>query len=529
MNTVTQTAPIETGEATAAPARNAVRRSVQVRLFLTCWLIYLIHFSPFVVRELYLAISLAERHTVRVDPYVDLHPDLFTLEGRGSYLGNNPGAAFLAAVPYWLALPVVNKVAPVRPAPLEHGVSVDYKEERINKLQWYKKVRERGLDVRLGLGALITSGFFMAPLAALSAVVMLRLLAGIGFSERVALWMAFLYALGTPIFFRAGTLSLNLLVTLFGFFALVLLWWPSGARPERHNLRWFAAGLLAGWCVLSDYTGAISAAVLGLFAIALQWKRPMREVLPAVLWFSAGAAIPVALLLVYQWYCFGNPWLPAQFYLPKKVFLGYPSERGFGWPLPAALWGLLFDPQYGLLVFAPLFALALYHPVLVARGQNRVPKNIAVFSWLFFAALYIFCSCIHYTVRHQWQDGVRYIVPALPFLFLLVADVVARMPRGLAWLVAVLAIFETWALSMVRESPLDSIARVLAHGPQFPWFTTLTKTAAQYWPALGDESSLLVTLLPSAIVVWMLAAIWLIWSWRRSDTMPQAAETDFAQ
>ena len=46
-------------------------RSVQVRLFFICWLIYLLHWSPFVVRELYLTINLAEKASVRVDEYVD--------------------------------------------------------------------------------------------------------------------------------------------------------------------------------------------------------------------------------------------------------------------------------------------------------------------------------------------------------------------------------------------------------------------------------------------------------------------------
>ena len=87
----------------------ALARSTQVRLFLTLWLVYLVHWSPFVVRELYLTIALVEHGTVRVDSYVDLHSDLFTLPGRGSFLGNNPGASFLAAVPYWAALPVINR------------------------------------------------------------------------------------------------------------------------------------------------------------------------------------------------------------------------------------------------------------------------------------------------------------------------------------------------------------------------------------------------------------------------------------
>ena len=233
--------------------------------------------------------------------------------------------------------------------------------------------------------------------------------------------------------------------------------------------------------------------------------------LGGTLWFVLGAVGPVALLLYYQWYCFGDPWLPAQFHMPKKVFAGYPSERGFGWPLPEALWGLLFHPQYGLLVFAPVFALALYHPVLVLKKRNRVPGRAALFAWLFFAALYVFCSMIHYTIRHQWQDGVRYIVPALPLLFLLVADVLSRMRRWVLLLITVLAVGESWALAMVRESPLESLRRVLAEGPQFPWLTTLEKTGGTFFPALTDSASPLAQWLPWGVVAAMLIGIALIW------------------
>jgi hypothetical protein len=555
-------------------------RSTQVRLFLTLWLVYLVHWSPFVVRELYLTMSLAERGTVRVDPYVDLHPDLFTIEGRGSFLGNSPGAAFLAAVPYWLALPVLDRVAPVRPLPPEEHLTLGegYNEERINRLKFYRRARELGILLRLAVGALITSGFFMAPLTALGAVALMRLLWRMGFIRGAALWMAILFGLGTPIFLRAGTLSLNLLVALFVLFAFALLWRPedktqeqhAGGRapvpkgretdddetqrfrarplpgrelarihddeptlrgravsfdeddtqeiraiplkPDREWLRYLGAGFLAGWAVLTDYTGAVAAAMLGLFVLWEQFRRKrFAAALGGTLWFVLGAVGPVALLLYYQWVCFGDPWLPAQFYMPKKVFAGYPSERGFGWPLPEALWGLLFHPQYGLLVFAPVFALALYHPVLVLKKRNRVPGGVALFAWLFFAAMYVFCSMIHYTIRHQWQDGVRYIVPALPLLFLLVADVLARMRRWMVLLITLIAVGESWALAMVRESPLESLRRVFADGPQFPWLATLEKTAGAFFPALTDPASPLAPWLPAGIVAAMVVGIVLIW------------------
>jgi hypothetical protein len=489
---------------------------MQVRLFLTCWLIYVLHFSPYVYRELYLTMSLAEKHSVHVDEYVDLHPDLFVMPGRGTFLGHNPGTSILAAIPYALALPLVNRIAPVRPPKPGEKVSAEYKEVHEDRVDFYRKVRERGLDVHLGAAAMVTSCFFMAPLTALSVVVMYRLFLRLNLSLKLSLWMSLLYAFGTPVFFRTATLNLNLLVALLSLFAFALLWWPSGARAGREPVRYFLAGLLAGWSVVTDYTGVITVGTLGLFALACQLERKsLWLAVKGALWFVAGTVGPLAFMLFWQWYCYGNPWLPAQYHMPKKFFLGYASERGFGRPLPAALWGLLFDPLYGLLVFAPVFAVALYHPALLLRRKNLVPPAVALFACGFFVVLWVFCSCIHYTLRFQWQDGIRYIIPAVPFLFLLVADVLVHVPRALCYLVALAAVAESWCLAMVRENPVESIARVLLHGFELPWLTSLSKAAPQYFPLLAEGDSPIPLFLLWGVVIWV---IWRLRDpWRSMD------------
>ncbi len=478
--------------AIAAPATAPPRapRSVMVRVFLACWVIYCAHFSPFVVRELYLAMSLAERATPRVDPYYDLHADLFPIEGRGWYMGGNPGASLLAAVPYALLQPVVQRLAPIRPVPPGEKVSAQYEEERANKLLFYRMARERGLDLRLGVAAMVAMVFCMAPLSALSAVVMFRLMEQMGFALRPALWMTFLYALGTPVFFRTGTLSLNLVVALCGLFAFAALWWPVGTRPQNEILRTVTCGFFAGFAVLTDFTGAITASVLGLWALARQMET--RRFWPAALsslWFLAGAALPVGFLFYWQWLCYGNPWLPAQFHMPQIIYTGYAGQHGFGAPQPAALWALLFDPLFGLLIFAPILAVALYHFALVKRGTNGVPGRVAWLAWAYFAALWVFCSCIHYTLRHQWQDGIRYMVPVVPLLFLLVADVLRQAKPWITALLGTAALVETFCLSMVRESPWESLQRVFTGGIEFPWLTALARTAAQYAPAVADHTT----------------------------------------
>jgi len=568
-----------------AAGGHGIACNTQVRLFLMLWLVYLVHWSPFVVRELYLTISLVERGSVRVDPYVDLHSDLFTIPGRGSFVAANPGASIAAAAPYWVALPLVNRVAPVRPLPPEEheALGEGYDEQRINRLKFFRRARELGILTRLALGALVTSAFFMAPLAALGAVALMRVLGRMGFTPGAALWMGILFGLGTPMFLRAGTLSLNLLVTLCTLFAFALLWRPGEAKkqggpsagparqPEAEDdktqkfragqmlgdapasaalheektvrgpaigvsfedqetaeipaapppskpskghpwLRFILAGFFAGWAVLTDYTGAVAAAMLGLFAFWLRLsRRGVGSAIGGSILFLMGAALPMGLLLYYQWICFGNPWLPVQFHMPKQIFAGYPSEVGFGWPLPETLWGLIFDPQFGVLVFAPIFVLALYHPVLVMRRRNLVPGSVAVFAWLFFAALYVFCSMIHYTVRHQWQDGVRYMVPALPLLFLLVADVLVRARRWVVLLISAVAIAQAWALAMVRENPFQSVQRVLEEGIQYPWLTTLQKAAGVNLPAPLDAAMLTATWVPYAVLAAMLLGVLLIW------------------
>ncbi len=465
-------------------------RGVAIRLFLTCWVIYCAHFSPFIVRELYLTLSLAERGTVHVDEYMGLHSDLFAMPERGTFMGGNPGAALLAYAPYKLLLPLVKRVAPVRPVAPGEKVSAEYNETRTNKLAFYRRVRERGLDLRLGVAAIISQVLCMAPLSAAGAVVMFALLGRLGFSRGPGILLALLYALGTPIFFRSGTLSLNLIVTLAGLFAFAALWWPAETRPAGIRWRLAAAGFLAGYGVLTDYSGAVTAAVLGIFALdrLLESQRFWRAAGTSLL-YLAGAALPVLFLLYWQWYCYGNAWLPVQFHQPAEVYRGYASQRGFTWPQPSALWALLFDPLFGLLVFAPILTLGLYHPALMREETNRVPRRVAAFALAYSAALWIFSACIEYTLRHQWQDGVRYMAPAVPFLFLLMADVMSRMPRWVAVLAGAAALVESFCLSMVRESPLESLTRVFTHGIEFPWLTALSRTAAQYYPPLAEHSA----------------------------------------
>jgi hypothetical protein len=61
---------------------NWLRRvSPSWKIFLTCWVIYALHFAMGMVREHHPAFALAERGTLRVDLHLGLHEELFQVEG----------------------------------------------------------------------------------------------------------------------------------------------------------------------------------------------------------------------------------------------------------------------------------------------------------------------------------------------------------------------------------------------------------------------------------------------------------------
>ena len=50
---------------------------VRLRLFFTCWIVFVLHFATDFVREHYLVISMVEDHTYALDKYYGLHVDIF--------------------------------------------------------------------------------------------------------------------------------------------------------------------------------------------------------------------------------------------------------------------------------------------------------------------------------------------------------------------------------------------------------------------------------------------------------------------
>jgi hypothetical protein len=477
---------------------------------LTCWLIFVLHFATDFAREHYLVLSIVDDFSFSLDKYVGLHNDIFVTPTHGAHHGANPGASIIAALPYVVFKPVIDrfvKHVQVTRAAAENSTAV-YKDDRPARVEFYQKVRARGLDIKFGMVGFVTMAFCMAPLSAASAVVMFDALSYLGLSKGISLGMSFLYAFGTPVFFRTGYLNQNLLVGIFAFIAFILLWQLGDASRRKIRQRFAIAGFLGGLALLCDYSGGIALIALYVYGLVRRADQfPFWDAAKDSLFYIAGIVGPIVLLWFYQWQSFGHPFYPPQHFMPPQIY----SDKGYQgvfWPSGELLWMLLFNFQFGLFVAAPILSLAFLAPVLSCFQKSIVPMRETIFILIFFGAFMLFFSTVQFT-RLQWITGIRYIVPVVPFLFLLVVAVLIRLPRIVTFGLAGLAITESWAMSMLRrvdvpgEGILSSVVNVFFNGLQLPWLTTLSKMATQYVPVLeGQSISPLPIFVLSALVIW---------------------------
>jgi len=513
-------------------------RGIAVRLFITCWLVYGLHFATNIVREIYPALGLGDHFSFRLDEYANLHPDLFEKPGYGWHSGNNPGVSMVAAIPYALARPVIDRVVARVQQQRAGGGQTEppaYNSPWPMAREFYKEAWRRGLDVKFGLAAFVMHAFCMAPISALGVVVMFFTLRRVFKSDRTALWLALLYAFGTPVFFRTGYLNHNLMLGHLVFMGFVAMWnpmWKLGhGKKWSSRTRFFAGGLTGGAAFLFDNSGVIL--LLGLFVYGLvqRWRlsaddpRRVLDVARHGLWYVVGTLGPVGLLWFYQWKSFGHPLYPGQHWMPpvEWIDLGY---QGFGWPQLSLLLSLAFDYRYGLFVTGPLFLLAPF-ALFVNRGERRLMPGLELKAMLALAAvLWVFFSGVNYT-RLQANTGIRYLAPIFPFLFIPAALALMRLPRRAVWFLALICGAESWCLAMHRDverglGVFDPILHVFIGGFELPALTTLSRMGAQ----LGEFTARGVSPLPLlALAAAILFGVWTSFSRTRSYPLNATRQT----
>jgi len=200
------------------------------------------------VREHYPAFALVAHTNYRVDDYIGFHSDIFVHTDGHAYINNNVGASSSPPCRYSSLSPSCASSMRVRartsPRPVVPSTRATTPNTRTSA-ELFRRVRERGWDLRFGASAAITSALLMAPLSALMVVLMFDTLRRRGLALGRALLLSAAFAFATPLFFRTAFLNHNMMVMYATFGAWCLL---EAAPATLLPLRTAAlAGLIAGW------------------------------------------------------------------------------------------------------------------------------------------------------------------------------------------------------------------------------------------------------------------------------------------
>jgi hypothetical protein len=485
------------------------------RIFLIAWIVYTVHFATNVVREHYPAFSIAQHGTFRVDEYQGFHSDIFVHRDGHSVIGNQVLVSTLAAVPLFIFRPALDALQRYSLAKLarEGPGGAEYRTDKPMRVEFFRLVKNRGLDLRFGAATFITTAFFMAPITAGFLVFFYGVLIGRGLTRRQSTGLTFLLAFCTPIFFRTTGLNHNMFVMYGTFFAFALLWVrPGGAFPVSLDRRIWA-GFWCGFMIATDYVSVVIVPVLYAYLVlprvkTASWRTSIRESLPMI----AGSVPPILFLLYSQWAMYGNPFLPGQYWMPDQNVYTTAGMRGFTWPAWDLLLQNLFHPGFGMYVWGPILLLALI-PAAYPKDRLVLPARERWFVIACYAVLLIFCSMNQYA-RLQWNSGFRYLVPLVPLLVLALSDHWIRMPAWARASLAGAAGLHAWVLTVFREPVPQSWHLFLTEGPQLPWFRVFRMTSPP--GSLGAGA----WLIPAGLLVATLAVC--LWIWRYGARLEEA-------
>ncbi|MEO6222677.1 MAG: hypothetical protein ABIP90_05465 [Vicinamibacterales bacterium] len=485
----------------------ALLASRRWRIFLIAWILYSLHFATNVVREHYPAFSLVEHGTFRVDEYQGFHPDIFVHRDGHSVIGNQVLVSVLAAIPLLLADPILDALENYSKAQLaERSVTdAEYRISKPNSVKFFRLVKTRGLDLRFGAAAFVTTAFFMAPLTALLLAWFYQLLRRRGVESSPATSLTFVLGFGTPVFYRATVLGHNMFVMYAMFLSFVLLWVQPGDSWPLPLRRRLLAGFFAGLTLATDYIGIIILPLLYLYLLiprltTASWRVAFRESLAMI----AGSVPPICFLLYSQWAMYGNPFWPGQHWMPNQNLYVTQGMRGFTWPSFDLVVKNLFDPAYGMYSWGPVLLLSLIPAWRYAPRSLILPNRERWFVCIAWVVFLVFASANQYS-RLQFNSGFRYLLPLVPFLMLAIADHWIRWSWRVQASIATLAVLSSWTLAVFREPVGRSWKMLLAEGPQLPWYRVLTLTSNPDSPWLGTWW--LPTML-LGITVFACVAIW---------------------
>jgi hypothetical protein len=273
------------------------------------------------------------------------------------------------------------------------------------------------------VNAWLTTIFSVGIMSAVGCLLFFRLARKFAGDQTMpALWATIALAFGTTFFPFATILfdhALTASLLLASFYCIS--WDRCGEHTQcalRYapaDLRNLLAGLAAGLAVVTNYVAAGAVVALGLYALLAAPGRGPAWAWRRAIMFSLGGTPMAALLLYYNWACFGSPFaLNNDFQNP--IFADPRGAMGmFGQPNPYVVSLITLSPYRGIFWLASILILGLVGWVIWLREGKLAAEarlGITIFGWFFFV------NSMFNGYHGGFAAGPRYLVPGLPFLAL---------------------------------------------------------------------------------------------------------------
>lgn len=475
------------------------------RLFLTVWLVYLFHLTPFTGanenRYLDLVRSIVDEGRFEIDTYHHNTIDKAYRDGH-YYAGAAPGPAFLAVPAY----AIFKAVEPVLPP------SLFSQYDKTSYIRGYLQGKEASDEFveQYPFGRFILSHFLLTALtcsllSAVTVVLLYRIMLQLNADRTWALLISLAYAFGTTLFYYSTRLYPHVLGGGFAFLAFVLIASRRMADRPITQMTVVWAGLCLGMAVFMDYAVVPTAGCVGLYMLmTIRDRRLLYGVLAGL--------IPVGMLLVYHAICFGSPIKTAYGFPNGPVDDGthlYYNQNfhGFSFPPLSQIWGLSFSVWRGLFWYMPVSILAVFALIKELLNGERWRLEWVIITCLVLSQ-FLFNAMMHPNYWYGgWEFGPRFLTPMAPFIMLPLGLIVLKTGRWamMAYGLIVVSVFINWI--GVQYAPSHSLFGTIIlffmSGPSTPLYLFLENYFRTY-TAWSIEISPLGGYLALSVLLWFL-------------------------
>jgi hypothetical protein len=273
---------------------------------------------------------------------------------------------------------------------------------------------------QLAVGAWLATLTSVGVPSAFAVLALMLLVRRLGLSRERAAVIALGWGLATLAFPYATVFYGHQLIAAAAIGALALIVGRTGVGWRRL----IAAGAILGAAVTVEYTAVLTAVPIAVYAIGKR-VAPWRRI---VLGMAAGAVIPGIALAAYHTAAFGGPLtLPYEFSTQPHRHQGW--FMGLGVPDLDVLASITVSAYRGLFYAAPWLLLAV--PGAVRWWRLGYRAEVATCGTIVVLFLWLNASLVDW--QGGWAMGPRYLVPAIPFLVVLAAGVLAPPTPGTRW------------------------------------------------------------------------------------------------